>query len=355
MEKTVETVTIDAPARKKGFKPIYVILPLILVLGGYFAYTKINHAIHYESTDNAQVESDATPVLSRVAGYIDSVGVSDFSDVKGGQLVVKLDDREAQIAITQAQADLLQAQADLANAKASITTIGATENVASANAAVLQTRLQKAESDLRRDEALYADGAITKRQLDDSRSNVETARKQLVAGTQQTRQASVQTVGANAQIQKAQAAIAIRKAALEKAKLQESYVNIYAPASGKIGKTNLQPGQFIQPGQPLFTIVNNERFWIVANFKETQLKNLKLGQPVEIEIDGYPNKKFTGHITSFSEATGAKFSLLPPDNASGNYVKVTQRVPVQIEFDNTPELKQILKAGLSANVDVKVK
>ncbi|MER3463217.1 MAG: HlyD family secretion protein [Chitinophagaceae bacterium] len=351
--ETVETTAIET--QKKRFKPIYVILPLVLLVGGCYAFTKINHAVHYESTDNAQVQSNAVPVLSRIAGYIDSLYVQDFSTVKAGQIMVKLDDREQQLAVSQAQADLLQAQADLANAKAALATVGASRDVASANTGVLQTQLQKAQQDLNRDEALYADGAITKKQLDDTRARVATARQQVVAGSTQVTQASVQGTGATAQIQKAEALIATRKAALQQAQLRLTYANIVAPADGKVGKTNLQVGQYIQPGQPLFTIINNEQFWIIANFKETQLRQLKIGQPVEITLDGYPNQTFTGRITSFSEATGAQTSLLPPDNASGNYIKVTQRVPVKIEFDNTPELKQILKAGLSANVDVKVK
>lgn len=355
MDKTVQTENEAAAEKKRRFKPIYVILPLVLIGGGIYGWGKIQHALAYESTDNAQIESNAVPVLSRIAGYIDSVAVSDYADVKPGQLVVKLDDREAGLAVSQAQADLAQAEADLATARASLTTIGSSERVASANADVLRTRLQKAQTDLKRDEALYADGAITKRQLDDSRAALTTAQSQLVAGNTQTVQASSQNVTAAAQIQKAQALIATRKAALQKAQLQLTYADVYAPAGGKVGKTSLQVGQFIQPGQPLFTIVNNEQFWVIANFKETQLKNLKVGQPVEIKIDGYPDRKITGKITSFSEATGAKTSLLPPDNASGNYIKVTQRVPVKIDLDNVSQVKDILKAGLSANVDVKVK
>lgn len=354
MENVTETKVVSRKQRK-GFKPIYVILPLVLLGGGFFAFQKIQHAINYESTDNAQIESNAVPVVSRVAGYIDSLAVSDFEAVKNGQLLVKLDDREYQIAVAQAQADLAQAEADLATARASLSTVGSSENVASANAAVLQTRLNKARQDLQRDEALYADGAITKKQFEDSRANVETARRQLVAGNQQTTQAAVQGNTAQAQIQKAQALIETRKAALEKAKLQLSYVNIHSPADGKIGKTALQPGQFIQPGQPLFTVVNDEQYWVVANFKETQLKNLKIGQPVEMTVAGYPDRKLTGKITSFSEATGAKFSLLPPDNASGNYIKVTQRVPVRIDFDDVSQGKDMLRAGLSVDLDVKIK
>ncbi len=346
--------TLPENPKKKKFKPIYVLFPLILIVGGWFGYKKLMHALHYESTDNAQVQSNAMPVLSRIAGYIDTLNLKDYQEVKAGDELVRLDDREYKIAVSQAEANLLSAQAELANAKAAIANMTAAEKVASANTDVLKTRYEKAASDFKRDEALYNDGAITRKQLEDSRTNMEAARQQTIAGSQQVSQASAQGGTISAQIQKAEAVIATRKAELENARLRLSYARITAPVSGRIGKLNLSTGQYIQPGQPLFTIVNNETFWIIANYKETQLKNLSIGQPVDISIDGYPHQKIKGRITSFSEATGAQSSLLPPDNASGNFVKVTQRVPVRIDFDNTPELKKILKAGLSVNVEAKV-
>jgi membrane fusion protein (multidrug efflux system) len=344
----------NTPVKKKKFKPIYVFFPLVLIVGGWFGYKKIQHALHYEETDNAQVQSNAMPVLSRVAGYIDSLNLRDYQEVKPGETLVVLDDREYRIAVAQAEANLLTAEADLANARASVANMTAAERVASANTAVLKTRDDKAQTDLARDEALFNEGAITRKQLEDSRSNAQAAHQQAIAGGQQISQASAQGGTIQAQIAKAEAVIATRKAELENARLRLSYARIVAPASGRIGKLNLAPGQYVQPGQPLFTIVNNETFWIVANYKETQLKNLSIGQPVEVSIDGYPKLKIHGRITSFSEATGAQTSLLPPDNASGNFVKVTQRVPVKIEFDNTPELKKILKAGLSVTVEARV-
>ena len=156
-------------------------------------------------------------------------------------------------------------------------------------------------------------------------------------------------------MKRAEAVIKVKEAALDNAKLRLSYTSIIAPETGRIGKSSVQKGQFIQAGQPLFTIVNNDDFWIVANFKETQIENMKEGQAVEISLDAYPDKKITGKIVSLSEATGARFSLLPPDNASGNFVKITQRVPVRISIDNLNELKPILKAGISAEIEVKVK
>jgi membrane fusion protein (multidrug efflux system) len=142
---------------------------------------------------------------------------------------------------------------------------------------------------------------------------------------------------------------------LEQAQLRLSYTKIYSSINGKIGKRNLEKGQFVQPGQSLMTVVSNDVFWVVANFKETQVEKLKIGQAVSIEIDGYPNTDVKGTVESLSEATGARFSLLPPDNASGNFVKVTQRVPVKIRIENINDLRSILKAGMSTNVTVDVR
>ncbi|HVE00005.1 MAG TPA: HlyD family secretion protein [Cytophagaceae bacterium] len=339
---------------KKSKRILFVLIPVLLLVAAYI-FKSVRHAIKYESTDNAQVESNAVPVLSRVAGYVDSLPLQDYQDIKAGQLLLSIDEDEYRIAVQQAEADLATAQADLANAQAQLVNTGANRNVATANAEVQNVRLQKALSDLKRDEALYKEGSITQKQYDDSKSNVETAQKMYLANQQQVTQASSQSAISQAQVTRANAAIDTRKAMLEQAKLRFSYTKIYAPISGRIGKKNLEKGQYIQPGQPLFNIVNNEKFWIIANFKETQLYNMKIGQAVEIKIDGYPDRKIMGKITAFSDATGAKFALLPPDNATGNFVKVTQRVPVKIDFDNLSEIKDILKAGLSVEIDVEVK
>jgi membrane fusion protein, multidrug efflux system len=184
----------------------------------------------------------------------------------------------------------------------------------------------------------------------DSKAAYETAVKQYQVQKDELALANSRKGISNAQIEKALALIKTREAGVDNAKLKLSYTKIYAPVSGRVGKVNLQKGQYVQPGQPLFSIVNNEEFWIIANYKETQLKNLKAGQPVKIKIDGYPNLDIRGKISSFSDATGAKFSLLPPDNATGNFIKITQRVPVKITFDHPEKIKGILKAGLSVTV-----
>ncbi|MGC4020573.1 MAG: HlyD family secretion protein [Cyclobacteriaceae bacterium] len=339
---------------KKRNKAPFIIIPVVLI-AGFFGVRAILHNMKYESTDNAQIETNAVPIVSRLAGFIDSVSVIDYGDVKEGQLLISIDDREYILAVLQADNDLANAKADLANAQAQLNNSQANKQVAIANQDVQQTRLQKAADDLKRDEGLFKDGAITQKQLDDSRNNLESAQKQLTSNQKQVAFATTQVVTSEAQIRKAQATVETRMAALDLSKLRLSYCNVFAPVNGQIGKRNLEVGQYIQPGQPLMTVVNKDKFWVVANFKETQLEKMKVGQEATIKLDGYPDVDIKGKVSSLSLATGAKFSLLPPDNATGNFVKITQRVPVKIEIDDDAKYKDILRAGLSVEVEVNVK
>jgi len=337
----------------KVVKPL--IFGVLAIIIGYFAFTKITHALAYESTDNAQIESNAVPVLSRVAGYINNFSLLDYQQVKQGDTLVMIDDREYVLAVKQAQADLLAAKADLSSAESQLPAIGSDQAVASAGISVEEVTLRQAKRDVARDEALFKEGSITQRQYERSQSAYQTAIQMLASSKSKLRQVGTQTGNANAQIQRAKATIAARETALEKAELNLSYTKIVAPAAGKLGKTNLKTGQYVQGGQQLFNLVSNDNYWIVANFKETQIEHMKVGQVVDIIIDGYPDQDITGTISGFSDATGARFSLLPPDNSTGNFVKVTQRVPVTIQINKAENLKGMLKAGLSVDVDVKVK
>jgi membrane fusion protein (multidrug efflux system) len=333
----------------------FVIIGLVAIVICFFAFKKISHSLSYESTDNAQIESNAVPVLSRVSGYIDHFKLLDYQKVKQGDTLVVIDDREYVLAVSQAEADLLAAKADLSSAESQISTIGSDQDVASAGISVEEVTLKQAKRDVARDEALFKEGSITQRQYERSQSAYQTAVQMLVSSKSKLKQAGTQTGNAKAQIQRAKANIAAKETALEKARLNLSYTRIVAPSAGKLGKTNLKTGQYVQGGQQLFTMVSNDSYWIVANFKETQIEHMKVGQTVDIIIDGYPDQEITGVISDFSDATGAKFSLLPPDNSTGNFVKVTQRVPVTIQINNADTLKGMLKAGLSVDVDVKVK
>ena len=370
-----ESVKKKSPVR-------FIVLGALLLVALFFGWRWYDHGQHYESTDNAQIETHTSPVLARMAGYLQKVNITDFSEVKAGDTLAVIDDMEARIAVQQAEADYRQAQADYEQSKADLATTQAdlrnarvgsdnarlNVDAVSANADVIAVRRDKAFADYQRDQKLVIEKAITTKQMEDSKARYDEQVKSYEAAISQqsfskggVNSSDIQIQKVQAQLQRnaallkrAEATIAVRKAQLDQAELRLGYTRSPASISGKIGKKNMEPGQYVQPGQTLCTIVNDDSYWIVANFKETQIGRMSEGQAVEIHLDAFPDKMITGKIVSLSEATGAKFALLPPDNASGNFVKVTQRVPVKIAIDNVADLRGQLRAGLSAEVEVKV-
>jgi membrane fusion protein (multidrug efflux system) len=338
------------PEAKKKSPVRIVVLSVVFLLAAYFGYTKIHYALTHETTDNAQVETQITPVLPRVAGYVKAIAVKDYDSVAAGQLLVELDDAELQAQLLEMEADYKQAEVDVINAKAALNNAVVSLRINKGNIDLSEVRRKKAEDDLKRDQNLFNDQAITRKQLDDSKYNVETASQQFQNAKTDLSSAESRIAVLQAGIEKATAALAVKQAKIEQTKLKLTYTKIYAPQAGKIGRKNISEGQYVQAGTPLFSIVNDTTYWVVANFKENQLKKLYPGKEVDIEMDAYPDLKLKGSIESLSEATGAKFSLLPPDNASGNFVKVTQRVPVKILIRNLDKNKNFLRAGLSVFV-----
>ena len=343
----------QAPNQKKGFPIRPIILGIVLIVGGYFGYKQISFALTHETTDNAQIETQITPVLPRVAGYVKSIVVKDYDSVKTGQLVVELDDAELQSQLQEAQADYTQAAVDIINANAALNNAVVSLKVNRGNIDLSDVKQEKALADYSRDKALYAAEAITKKQLDDSKFMYESSQKttsnsQNDLGSAQSRIAVLQS-----SVKKSEAAMAVKQAKIDQIKLKLTYTKIYAPQAGKIGKKNVSEGQFIQAGTPLFSIVNDSTYWVIANFKENQIAALTPNKNVELRVDAYPDEKITGSVASLSDATGAKFALLPPDNSSGNFVKVTQRVPVKIWINDVAKYKNVLRAGLSVYVVAK--
>ena len=347
-----ETTAPEAPKMTARTIIIRIIIGLALCVGLYFGGKKIYYEFHHETTDNAQVEAKLVPILPRVSGYITKLYPEDYASVQKDSLIAELDDTELQLQLQEMEADLAQAQSDIANAQASLVNAGASINESQSNVTVAQTRLDKANQDYARDQNLFRDGAITKKQLDDSKSALDVAQKQFDATKSDVNVAQSRVGVINAQLKKADAIIKLKQANIDQQKLKISYTKIYATSDGKIGKRNVDLGQFVQAGTPLFTIVDDESFWVVANYKETQIKHMKVGDEVEIEMDAYPGQKIKGKIVSLSDATGARFSLLPPDNATGNFVKVTQRIPVKIEIEDAAKYKNMLHAGMSVDVAV---
>jgi membrane fusion protein (multidrug efflux system) len=340
---------------KKKKSPVrLIVLAVLLIAGGIWCFKKLSYILSHESTDNAQVETQITPVLPRVSGYVKNIAVNDYDSVKAGQLIVELDDEELQAQLQQMEADYQASAADIINAQAALNQAIVSLNVNKGNISLNEVKKEQAEEDYQRNQNLYADQAITKKQLDDSRYTLEQAKQSSENSRSDLSSAQSRIAVLEASVKKAQASLDIKKAAIEQEKLKISYTKIYAPQGGKIGKRNITVGQFVQAGTPLFSIVNDSTYWIVANFKETQIAKFHDGMNVEISVDAFPDLKIEGTIASLSEATGARFSLLPPDNASGNFVKVTQRLPVKININDPSKYKNVLRAGLSVDVSVPV-
>ena len=353
---------------KKKRNPIFIIVLAILVVGGsWFGVSKYQHSLHHEDTDDAQVSADISPVIPKVAGYIIDVRVRDNQSVKKGDTLLILDDRDYVIKVEQAQAALQIAQSSLSSARA--TTSAAKANIATSQASVgtvdaqieaAKITLWRASQDFERYANLFKDHSITQQQYEQASAAKQTAEKQLAIlqeqkkqAQQQTNAVSVQSNATGSQVNVAEATIHQRQVDVDAAKLNLSYTVITAPQDGLVSKINVQPGQYVQAGQPVFSIVHSENVWVIANFKETQLDKMKEGQKVIIHVDAYPGHKFEARLASFSPATGSTFALLPPDNASGNFVKVVQRLPVKIEFTNASDsLIKKLRPGMNVMVDV---
>jgi membrane fusion protein (multidrug efflux system) len=332
---------------KKKFPVKQIVIITLLLVAGYFGFKKIYFSVTHESTDNAQVETQIVPVLPRVSGYVKSVNLRDFDSVKQGQLIVELDDAELQAQMVEAEADVQQAKTEVINAEATLQNALSTLAVNKANITLNELRKRKSDDDQQRDQRLLNDGAITKKQSDDSKFLAESAQQLLNISKNEYAAAQSRIAILKANIQKANDAVKIKQSKIGQLQLKISYTKIYSPLSGRIGKKNISEGQFIQAGTPMFSVVNDSTFWIVANFKESQLEALIPGKKVEVRIEAYPDMVVSGTIASLSEATGAKFALLPPDNSSGNFVKVTQRIPIKIWIDDVQKYHDILRAGMS--------
>ncbi len=366
-EPQTQPASVEAAEPNKRNKTFLIVLILLVVGGGIFGFTKYQHALHHEGTDDAQVTANISPVIPRVSGYVAEVRVSDNQPVKKGDTLIIMDNRDLQIKLEQAEAALATAQSNRTAAQASTSASSANIGTSRAAVATIDAQIDQARINIRRttqDYDRYAnlikDHTITQQQFEQAEAAKETAEKQLVILQQQRAQAasqinvtSSQSGATSKQIGVADAVIKQRQADVDDAKLNLSYAVVLAPVDGLISKVNVQPGQYLTAGQSLFSIVLKQNLWVVANFKETQLEKMKVGQIVDVDVDAFPGHNFKAKISSLSAATGASYALLPPDNASGNFVKVVQRVPVKIEFvDPNDPMLQKLRAGMNADVEV---
>ena len=381
---------------------------LVLVIAGVAAWLYVTAG--RESTDDAQMEGHVTPVAARIGGTVKRVTVIENQHVEAGEVLVEIDPRDYQVALEKAKAELADAEANAAAARANvpITSTTAAGTVSTAEGSVeeahssveaaqkevelgharqitAQARQREAEAnaskaarDVERLRGLLAKDEISQQQYDTAAAAAESAKasvdsmKSLVVeaeagirvaesrlaqmrGNEQQARAALRTAqtgpeqiaAVRARAAAAEAHVEQERAAVRQAELNLEYASIRAPRSGSVSRKAVDPGQVIQAGQPLMAIVSLEDLWVTANFKETQLADIRVGQRVSVKVDAYGSREFSGHVDSFAAATGARFSLLPPENATGNFVKVVQRVPVKIVLDPGQDPDHLLRPGLS--------
>jgi membrane fusion protein, multidrug efflux system len=341
------------PAGSSRTRPIvFSIAALALIVAGVFGYRHLSFYLTHEETDDAQVEGHISPVLPRVPGYVARVLVRDNEPVTAGQVLVEIDPRELDLHVAEAEAALKTSQSDQHTAMTARKAADAARATAAANVETASVREHKAAHDLERDTRLFSTGAITNSQLNDTQAAADIARSALTASQSELRTAEVQVQLAKDRAVAAEARVTEARSAADLARLQRSYASVTAPIAGVVSRKNVEPGQYVQAGQTLMSIASDTDLWVVANFKETQLGRMRVGQPVEFEADTYPGFTFHGKIESIAGATGARFALLPPDNSTGNFVKVTQRVPVKIILTDAPDASHPLRPGVSVDATV---
>jgi membrane fusion protein (multidrug efflux system) len=401
----------------RPFRAKWLLVPLLLIVivGGYAAWQYFSK---WESTDDAQVEGHIHPVNAKLGGTVVSVSVKENQPVELGTVLVQLDGRDFEVAVARAEAELAGAQAAVLGARANVpiaTSAAGSEitsseaiaeraksgvdaagkellatqarlNLAEARVREAQANATKAGRDLERMKQLIAKDEISQQQYDAAVATAEAAKagvesaqaavlqadheiaaakarvsqsradlQKALAEAEAAKSAPHQVTITKAQAQSAEARVELLKTALDQARLNLEYATIKAPVSGIVSKKSVETGQVVQPGQPLMAIVPPEDVWVTANFKETQLAEMHAGQAATISVDAYEGRVYNAHIESIASATGAKFSLLPAENATGNYVKVVQRVPVKMVLDPGQDSEHQLRPGMSVVVKVRVK
>ena len=358
---------MKAKSKPKSKKFLFIFLTMFIVVGSFAVYKYLDSQGH-ETTDDAQVEKNMNPIIPKISGYITKVLVKDNQLVKKGDTLFTIDNSDFLVKIEEAKANLAAAESGFEVSKAdngsAVANIGVSEsnvNSASGSIETAKIRLSRAKNDFDRYKNLYDTRSITKQQFEQAEAAKLEAENQVkILIDQQKASASLKNVAvsrtnvAAKQIGVASANISRAKAALDAAKLNLSYTIVTAAVDGQVSSIAIQEGQLVQPGQALFFVINNNETWVVANFKETQLNKMRKGQKVILKMDAFPDTEFEGEITSFAPTTGSKMSILPPDNATGNFIKTVQRLPVKISFTDKNDKSKIalLRSGMNVEVDV---
>jgi membrane fusion protein, multidrug efflux system len=384
-------------------RPLPMLAVAILVAALVLGILYVRSALKYESTDDAFVQAHVVAISPKVASYVSRVYIDDNQHVSKGEPLVELDPQDFEARLAQARANLaavqaqhrgaaintqvvkttsqagvVEAEASVQAAERQVASARSQEAEARAKVAAAEAEATRAATDVERFQRLVGYGFVSQQARDSAVAanqsgvaNLDVARKAEQAAADALRQTQSQVGEARARLASAKAApervaysraqteqvaaqIGQLEAALRQAELDLSYTKIRAPEAGRITRKSVEAGTYVQVGQTLFSIVPDQ-FWVVANFKETQLRYMRAGQPATVRVDAYPDKTFRGHVDSIQAGSGAAFSLLPPENATGNYVKVVQRVPVKIVIDEAPDPNRVIGPGMSVVPEVKVR
>jgi membrane fusion protein (multidrug efflux system) len=336
--------------RRKIFAGVAALI-VALVAGAYYFW----FLAPYQSTDDATIEGHVTAVAPQISGRVIQVLVQDNQEVKEGDVLFEIDPRDYETKLLQAQANLTAARSELAQAKAQLAVDQAKVTQERANLTAAEAQAGYAQADRKRYQNIGNLG-VSQSQIDLADTQAHSSDAQVEVARSKILEAEAQAALSQASIETASANILQNESLVRQAELNLSYAKVTAPEDGWVTRRMVEKGAFAQIGQALLTIVPHQ-IWVVANFKETQLEDMRPGQPVEIKVDAYPHHKFTGRVDSIQTGSGARFSMFPPENATGNYIKVLQRVPVKIVFDDSSLSGStlVLGPGMSVEPDVRVK
>jgi membrane fusion protein (multidrug efflux system) len=349
---------MESTAKHPIHKPLhkaanYVILAAILALVAWVLYKFGCFSSRY-TTDNAQIRRQITPVNSRVQGYVRQIAFQEYTHVKQGDVLLMIDDSEYALSLAQAEANYEMTVAGKAILQTSIDT--ARNNLLISDAAIdeVRARLENAEADLQRHTALLSDNVVTQSQYDRTKTEASAleAKHQMLIRQRHTAELAIDEQVKR--LTEIDASLKLAQAAVDMAKLNLSYTRITAPCSGFVGRKEIQPGQLIQPGQTLVSIVDDAHTWVIANLKERRTEKIGPGSRVTIEVDAISGRTYEGRVASISGATGSAYSFVPTDNSAGNFIKIEQLIPIRIEFTdkNAPENIAMLRSGMSATITV---
>ncbi|GLS21320.1 hemolysin secretion protein D [Labrys miyagiensis] len=350
-------VAPPAPTKKSRLRKPLLIGASLLILAGAAYYGEQYWTVgrFQVSTDDAYVQADNTTIAPKISGYLSDVLVGDNETVKAGQVLARIDDRDFKVALDQAKADVLAAQAAIAGKQAALDTQQSIIDAAKATITVDQANETFAEQDDKRYASLANQGFGSVQNAQQASARILAARATIQRDTAALVTATKQVDSLKAELAQAQATLAHDQAVQHQAELNLSYTNVVSPVAGVVGNRTLRVGQYVQAGTQLMAVVPTQAAYIVANYKETQLTDVHAGQPVDIDVDMFPGASFKGHVDSLAPASGQEFALLPPDNATGNFTKVVQRIPVKIVLDAGSPLASELRPGMSVYPTIETK